>query len=207
MKPYLVAGAMCGLAWAAGLRGFMAQVALRDGSTVTWLGTFGWVLAPGLVAGALLGWAMCLRRKGGPPMARWLVLSPLLFGAVLLPPIVTLDFDGFLAGGIGAGAVAIPAFAICGGYAIAGRRTWLRVLAGLPPLSAVPVWAFTASGIGGPELALSTIRGLWVAVYFWSFLAVLSLACAIPFGIPGPNDAAQLRHRTGVHLSLSARGG
>ncbi len=183
MKPHIVGGAVCGLAWAAGLRGFMAQVATRQGSEVTWLGTFVWVLAPGVLVGGLLGFALYLWRHGGAPRGRWLVLSPFLFGAVLLPPIVTLDFDGFFGGGIGAGTIAIPAFAICGGYAIAGRRTWLRILASLPPLSAIPVWALTASHIGGAELALDTSRGLWVALYFWSHLAVFALACSIPFRI------------------------
>ena len=115
----------------------MAQVALSGGSEVTWLGTFGWLLAPGVVVGGLLGWALYWRRHGGPPRARWLVLSPFLFAALLLPPLVTLDFGNFLAGGIGGGTIAIPAFAVCGGYAIAGDRTWLRVLAALPPLSAI----------------------------------------------------------------------
>jgi hypothetical protein len=165
----------------------MAQVAVRDGSEVTWLGTFGWVLGPGCVVGALLGLALYLWRYGGPPRARWLVLSPFLFAAVLLPPLVTLDFGDLFTGGIGAGTIAIPAFGICGGYAIAGHRVWLRTLAALPPLSAIPVWALTASDIGGAELGLDTSRGLWVAVYFWSHLAVLALACSIPFrvGIPG----------------------
>ena len=133
MKPYVVWGAVCGLAWAAGLRGFMAQVASRGGSEISWMGTFGWVLTPRVLVGGLLGCSLYLWRHGGPPRARWLSLSPLLLGAVLLPPIVTLNFDGFLAGGIGGGAIAIPAFAICGGYAIAGSRTWLRILAALPP--------------------------------------------------------------------------
>jgi hypothetical protein len=193
MKPYIVGGAVCGLSWAAGLRGFMAEVAGRGGSEVTWLGTFGWVLAPGIVVGGLLGWAFYLRRYGGPPAARWLALSPFLFAAgVLVPPIVTLDFDGFLAGGIGSSAIAIPAFAVCGGYAIAGRRTWLRILAGLLPLSAIPVWAVSASDIGGARLGLDTSRGAWVAVYFWSHLAVLALASSIPFRI-GTGDQVVAR--------------
>jgi hypothetical protein len=32
MKRHILGGAVCGLAWAAGLRGFMAQVALSGGS-------------------------------------------------------------------------------------------------------------------------------------------------------------------------------
>ena len=180
MRPHIVGGAACGLAWAAGLRGFKAQVAIHDGSN-SWLRTFGWILTPGTIAGALLGWALYLWRAGGPPRARWLVLSPFLFTAVLLPPIVTLDFDGFLAGGIGGGAIAIPALAVCGGYAIGGQRPWLRILASLPPLSAIPAWALTGTDIGGGQLGLDTSHGLWVALDFWSHLAVLALACSIPF--------------------------
>jgi hypothetical protein len=39
------------LAWAAGLRGFMAQIA-GSASTVDWAGTFGWILLPGTLVGA-----------------------------------------------------------------------------------------------------------------------------------------------------------
>jgi ABC-type iron transport system FetAB permease component len=52
MKLVLL-GALLGLAWAAGLRGYMTQ--LTDESTVDWFGTFGLVLLPGVVTGALLG--------------------------------------------------------------------------------------------------------------------------------------------------------
>ncbi len=34
--------------------------------------------------------------------------------------------------------------------------------------------------MGGSGLALDTARGAWVALYFWVFLALLALACAIP---------------------------
>ena len=44
----------------------------------------------------------------------------------------------------------------------------------------VPVWALTVTSFAGSGLALDTPRGAWVAVYWWSFLAVLMLACAIP---------------------------
>jgi hypothetical protein len=47
-------------------------------------------------------------------------------------------------------------------------------------LSPIPIWAIVATLVGGPGLALDTARGAWVALYFWSFLAVLALACAIP---------------------------
>ncbi|MDQ3464393.1 MAG: hypothetical protein M3500_06775, partial [Actinomycetota bacterium] len=57
-------GGLCGLAWAAGLRGFMAQIVQED-SSVSWSGTFGYILLPGLLTGLLLGWAEHLRRTGG----------------------------------------------------------------------------------------------------------------------------------------------
>jgi hypothetical protein len=38
----------------------------------------------------------------------------------------------------------------------------------------------TATMVGGPGLALDTPRGAWVAVLFYSFLAVLAFASAIP---------------------------
>ena len=60
----VLVGALCGLAWAASLRGFMAQIAGPE-STVDWAGTFGWILVPGILAGALLGWAEHVRKLGG----------------------------------------------------------------------------------------------------------------------------------------------
>ena len=69
-------GAVTGLAWAAGLRGFMSAV-MGDESAVSWIGTFGYVLVPGTAIGALLGWAELERRRGRP--RRFLVWSPLIF--------------------------------------------------------------------------------------------------------------------------------
>lgn len=192
---WIALGALSGFAWAAGLRGFMAQVVIGDGSSVTWSGTFLWILAPGLVAGGMLGWAAYLRLHGGPRRACWLALSPFLFAAVLAHPIVTLDFEGFFAGGIGGGTIGVPAAALAGAYALAGRRTWLRALASLLPLSSIPIWALTASKIGGAQLGLDTTRGLWVALYYWTFLAVIALACAIPLRITVEGSRPAVRGR------------
>jgi hypothetical protein len=49
----------------------------------------------------------------------------------------------------------------------------------------------TAASVGGPALALDTPLGAWVAIYSYSFLAVLPLACH-----PPPN-----RQFTGVRLA------
>jgi hypothetical protein len=169
----VVVGGVFGLAWACGLRGFMAQVA-GSGSAVTWGGTFGWVLLPGVVVGALLGWAEYLRRSGGR-RRRWLAFSPLLFAAVLLPGLV--DPAHFLAGGIGGGALAVPLFGMAGGYALAGGgRRWKRIVCTVLGLMPIPGWLIATlaqdSAIGPREV--------WVAIYFWSLMAVLSFASAIP---------------------------
>lgn len=185
---YLLVGGTCGLAWAAGLRGFMTQIVVEDGSTVTWTGTFAWVLAPGLGTGLLLGWAAYLAKVGGPSRARWLVFAPFLFAALLVPPILRLDFEGFLANGVGGGTVGVPAVGVLGAYAIAGARLWGRILCGLLALSPIPVWALTAEAIGGASLGLDEPRGLWVALYYWSFLAVLMLGCSIPLHIRPRTD-------------------
>jgi hypothetical protein len=179
---YLAIGGVCGLAWAAGLRGFMSQVVVEEGSSVTWMGTFAWVLAPGVGTGLLLGWAAYLVRTGAR-RGRALVFAPLLFAAVLLPPILTLDFDGLFEGGVGGGTIGVPAIAIIGAYAIRGRRPWRRILCGLLALSPIPIWALTAEGIGGASLGLDEPLGLWVALYYWSFLAVLMFGCSIPLQI------------------------
>ena len=53
--PYLLVGGLCGLTWAAGLRGWMAQL-VWPASSYTWL-TVVLIMLPGLVIGLLLGWA------------------------------------------------------------------------------------------------------------------------------------------------------
>lgn len=53
-------------------------------------------------------------------------------------------------------------------------------MAGLLFASAVPIWALTAETIGGPSFALDQPQGLWIALYYWSFLLVLAVGCSIP---------------------------
>jgi hypothetical protein len=181
VRPVLLPtlGGLFGLAWAAGLRGFMSEVA-GPASRVDWAGTFGWILLPGVVTGVLLGWAESLRRTGGRRGWRWLALSPLVLAAVVLhrPWDVALLLREDPLGG---GAVGVALYGLAAGYALSGRgRSWGRLACGALALTAIPLWAATVTGFGGPGLAVSTPRGLWVALYYWSFLAVLGIACAIP---------------------------
>jgi hypothetical protein len=172
-------GGLCGLAWASGLRGFMAQIVGAD-SSVSWSGTFGYLLLPGLVIGLLLGWAEHLRRTGGRRHWRLLALSPLLFAAILFSE-GPLGVLGIFEDGLGGGAIGVPLYAMAGGYAIAGPGPrWARLACGALVLTAIPIWALTVESFAGPELAVTTPRGLWVALYYYSFLALLMIAAAIP---------------------------
>jgi hypothetical protein len=177
--PLVLLGGLCGLAWAAGLRGFMAQIVHED-SSVSWSGTFGYVLLPGLVIGSLLGWAEHLRSTGGRRRWRWLALSPLLFVAVLFSE-GPLGVLGVFEDGLGGGAIGVPLYAMAGGYAISGRGPrWGRLACGSLVLTAIPIWALTVESFAGADLAVTTPRGLWVALYYWSFLALSMVAAAIP---------------------------
>ena len=60
----VIGGGICGLAWAAGLRGFMAQITVE--SNVSWSGTFGYVLSAGPGDRMLLG---CRYMSEGPALA------------------------------------------------------------------------------------------------------------------------------------------
>lgn len=175
---FVALGAMCGLAWACALRAFMAEVA-GDESGVEWVNTFGFILLPGTVIGALLGWAEFLRRTGGRPGWRRLALAPLLFAAILFSD--PLDLLGIFEDGIGGGAIGVPVIAMLGGYAVSGRGPgWGRSLAGLAFGAGFLAWLFTAVAVGGDSFALDTPHGLWASVLYESLLALLALAASVP---------------------------
>lgn len=174
--PVLV-GAVCGLAWAASLRVLMAEFAGPE-STFDWFGTFEGVLLPGVVVGALLGWAAHLQGRGSPP-PRWLVAAPLVFVLATPSVLVSVFVDG-----LGGGAIAVPLVGMAGGYALAGRGPlWARWAAGVVALLPAPGWLVLASFVGGP-LALDTPRGAWLTVLHLSLLAVLAFGCTLPHRAP-----------------------
>jgi hypothetical protein len=168
---------VCGLAWAAGLRGFMAALAGPE-SEVAWYGTFAQILLPGVITGVLLGWAEFLRWTGGRRGWRWLAVAPLAFPLFVFA--TPQGIEALLDAGLGGGALGIPLFGMAGGYALSGRGPrWARILIGVVALAPVPAWAFAASGFG-PAFALTSPRGAWVALFFYSFIVTLALACSIP---------------------------
>lgn len=175
-------GALCGLAWASALRSVMSEVAGEE-SSVHWYGTFVQVLLPGAVVGGLLGRGWQL----GPAISRrrvhLLAASPMLFAAAVFvsPEVLSAVLRGepLLEDGIGGGAIAIPLFAMAGGYAIGGHQRPLRLVLGIVALVPLPAWA-VAAPVFGDEFALTTPRGLWLAVSFWTLIALLEIASAIP---------------------------
>jgi hypothetical protein len=55
-------------------------------------------------------------------------------------------------------------------------------------LAPAPIWVL--SSIGDPSMAVTSARGSWLAVYIFSFLAVLGLGCSIPHRpLPLPDGA------------------
>src|SRR3954447_2428965 len=175
---WVALGALGGLAWACALRSFMAAVAGVE-SGVEWGLTFGYILLPGAVIGALLGRAEFLRRHRDGPGRRRLAYTPLLFAAVLVPGL--LHPESFLEGGIGGGAIGVPVIAMLGGFAISGRGSvWGRALAGLGFTAGFVVWLLVAVSVGGESFALDTPHGLWVSVLYESLLVTFALAASVP---------------------------
>lgn len=169
----VVLGGVCGLAWSASLRGWMIQLAGVE-SKFTWVGTFVLVLLPGVVVGALLGWAESIRQSGGSRRWRWLALAPALFAVAIADP---KNFTALIETGMGGGALGVVLVGLLGGYALAPRGpAWPRALAGIIAMAGIVLSALMTSGVQ----PLSTAHGGWAAVHLSSLLLVLCLACSIP---------------------------
>ncbi|GAB3933854.1 hypothetical protein GCM10029976_041980 [Kribbella albertanoniae] len=163
-------GALLGLTWAAGLRGWMTHVA-GDESRYTWIGTFVCLLLPGLLTGGLLGLAQHLRQsEQRPPWARWLICSPLLFpvGVLAIPGAI----PHLLRTGEGSSSIAVVLLAMLGAYALAGRGPkWWRIVCGVIGFALVPAM------LAG---TLSTPKNAWGGILFACMYVLLALACTIP---------------------------
>jgi hypothetical protein len=175
----VVAGVVGGIAWGAALRGFMAAIAGPE-SEVTWLGTFGFILSTCAVVGGLFGYAEHRRRLGRPrPRLRF------------APLVLALDPSALLLVG--------PAMA--GGWALAGRGTprgrrlaWAAM--------ALPVVAFVVIvALLGDLGTLLTPEGADATVLLFSCLAVLTLACSIPYRAAPQENAVRCQ---GVGLTSAS---
>lgn len=171
--PYVVVGGLSGLTWAAGFRGWMAQLAEGEShSTVTWL-TMMLVLLPGLVIGTLLGWSAYLRSTGVRG-SRWLAFSPVLFACALLDPEI---FHGLITDGTGGGALIVVTTALSIGYAVSRPRWSTRRAVGavVAALGLLMIW-----GIGEMAAPAGTPRGTWVSLYGFVFVLLFGLAAILP---------------------------
>jgi hypothetical protein len=181
--PSALLGAVIGVAWAAALRGWMAELAGRV-SEFEWLGTFLLILLPGAVVGFLLGLADHARRTGGRPGWRWLALAPLILG--LTPQLVPGAFEQLIATGIGGAAIGVAVFGILAGFAVSRRGpVWLRIVSSLPPIFFIVVAALFSLGLEPGDYGdISRLelepRATWVAVTVVSLMIVFAFACSIP---------------------------
>ncbi|MRG60262.1 hypothetical protein GE115_10335 [Agromyces sp. CFH 90414] len=179
---FVAVGALAGLAWAAALRAWMAEL---NGlmSAFSW-GTFVGVLLPGVVVGAAFGWAAVVGDDATPGerrMLRWCAAAPLAFAvAPLAVPGALVDL---LTQGLGGGAAAIALLAVLGGFGFdGGRPRWPRAVAGALAVGfSVAVALLTGPLLRGEVLGLASPRGAWLAVFDLALLLLLIAAASIPF--------------------------
>lgn len=173
-------GAVCGLAWAASLRSYMAEIS-GSGTSVDWAGTFIGVLLPGVIAGGALGAATLLdaRTRRGRVGLRWCAVAVLAFA--VFPMLLPGQLSALLTSGLGGGAVGVALGGLAGGYALGGKPVWARVVSGVLALVLIVGVAATVPLLGGSRLAATTARGMWIILLTVSLLFILMLAAAIPF--------------------------
>lgn len=133
----VLVGAFLGVAWGASLRTWMALLALEIGDTprFTWLSTFGGVLLPATLMGALLGASAQIAETSDRKYWRWVILSPLLL--IAGPVIFTKDFfTTLIKTGMGSGAIGVALIGMLGGFTFSGFGSrWTRWASGFLAVS------------------------------------------------------------------------
>ena len=128
----VLVGSFVGLAWGASLRAWMVSLALEVGDQphITWSGTFGGVLLPTALVGALLGAAVHDAETSPCKRWRWVILAPLLL--IIGPVVVIKDFFNILiTTGMGGGSIGVALIGMLGGYAFSGfGARWTRWASG-----------------------------------------------------------------------------
>lgn len=175
-----VGGAFLGLAWGAALRAWMVVLALEFGDRpqFTWHGTFGAVLLPAALTGALLGVAATAGRPSETARWRLIIFSPLLL--VVGPVITTESFIERLATtGEGSGAIGVALIGMLGGWAGSGLgAAWLRWIAGLLA-SLFTAGAALGFYFGGSAADVTPGR-VFGALLFTLLMALLAAGIAVP---------------------------
>jgi len=171
---FVAIGGLCGLTWAASLRGWMVELAAGEStSSVTWL-TFALLLLPGLAIGVLFGWSAYLRSTGIDG-SRWLIFAPVLFASALLDPEI---FSAFIHTGEGGGSLMVVATALCSGFVLS-RRRWS--IAGAACALVALLGLLLLGSIGTMAAPLSSARGAWVCLFGLTLVLLLCLASVLPY--------------------------
>lgn len=153
-RQAMAAGAVFGLAWAAAMRGVMAELAATEpGGSHFSLATFVFILAPGTVMGALMAWALTPPRPGVATPPQGLTWSPLVMclDPLALPLMLAVVGAGWVGGGRGT----------------AKSRLWIGIPSGLM-LLALPVLIAVV-----PSPPWESVRNAWIWILATSLLASL----------------------------------
>lgn len=176
----VVVGTFLGFAWGASLRAWMAVLAVEFGQRpqFTWEGTFGAILLPAALMGALLGGATDFAQTSHSTRWRWAILSPLLL--IVGPLIFLRDFiPSVVTTGLGGGAIGVALIGLLGGYAFSGYGVrWTRWAASLFPslfFIIAPLYAFY-SVVNGTL----NVGGFFSVVLFVLLMALLIAGISAP---------------------------
>lgn len=179
----IVTGAFLGFAWGASLRAWMSLFALLQGDRphYSWSGTFGGILLPVTLMGAILGGAVYAAKASQRKHWQWSLISPLML--VLIPALVLSDFiQSLVTTGLGGGTIFVALIGMIGGYALSGLGPrWLRWLAG-----AVSFLAIFATGIaffalnGFPAVKFSA-NNAFLGLLFVTLMILLVAGVSAPF--------------------------
>lgn len=182
-------GMLAGITWGCALRLLMADVA-GSASTYSWWGTFGAIVLPAAVTGALLGWAWA--RRDASRSTGWLRLAPLAY--LVIPQLAPDALITLLTTGLGAGGPSIGLLGVANGYAL-GRvgPAWTRIVAGVLALAGGIAFGLAASVLGGPDLVLTEPRGIAAAVLAAGLYVLYAISCAVPFTPNVEHGAHQAR--------------
>ncbi len=187
---FIAIGAFLGLAWSAALRAWMVALALELGALprYSWLGTFGGILIPSAVMGAILGSATYAARTANNTRWGWALLSPWLL--VISTALTTENFFTILlTTGMGSGGIAVALIGTLGGYALSGFGShWSRWLAGIVValfLIAPAVFAIVAT------VNTRAPNSLFIALTFIVLMALLVAGTSAPSKRREPDNIQQ----------------
>lgn len=176
------AGSFLGLTWGASLRAWMVLLALElgDNPRFTWSGTFGAVLFPTALVGALLGAAAHDAEVSDRKRWRWTILSPLLL--IVGPVIVTKGFFTTLAKtGKGGGSIGVALIGVFGGYAFSGLGArWARRVSGFLSVSFAIASVFPVYFADQESAAMPSTSKVFGALLFALLMVLLIVGVSAP---------------------------